>query len=131
MMNEKGNSGKVSFGNTAYMPKEEHLETAVKNRRISIGIPSDNKDDEKRVALTPESVNLLVESDNEVIVQKSAGLGANYTDKDYSENGAIITDSPARVYSTDVVIKVAPFSEEETDFLKGNQVVISYLNILK
>jgi alanine dehydrogenase len=96
MMNEKGNSGKVSFGNTAYMPKEEHLETAVKNRRISIGIPSDNKDDEKRVALTPESVNLLVESDNEVIVQKSAGLGANYTDKDYSENGAIITDSPAR-----------------------------------
>jgi alanine dehydrogenase len=131
MMNEKGNSGKVSFGNTAYMPKEEHLETAVKNRRISIGIPSDNKDDEKRVALTPESVNLLVESDNEVIVQKSAGLGANYTDKDYSENGAIITDSPARVYSTDVVIKVAPFSEDETDFLKGNQVVISYLNILK
>ena len=131
MMNEKGNSGKVSFGNTAYMPKEEQLETAVKNRRISIGIPSDNKDDEKRVALTPESVNLLVESENEVIVQKSAGIGANYSDKDYSENGALITDSPARVYSADVVIKVAPFSEEDTDYLKGNQVVISYLNILK
>jgi alanine dehydrogenase len=131
MMNDKGKSGKVSFGNTAYMPKEEHLETAVKNRKISIGIPSDNKDDEKRVALTPEAVNLLVESENEVIVQNNAGLGANYTDKDYSENGAIITDSPAMVYSADVVIKVAPFSEEETDYLKGNQVVISYLNILK
>jgi alanine dehydrogenase len=131
MMNDKGKSGKVSFGNTAFMPKEEHLETAVKNRRISIGIPSDNKDDEKRVALTPESVNLLVESDNEVFVQKGAGLGANYTDKDYSENGAIISDSPARVYSADVVIKVAPFSEEETDYLKGNQVVMSYLNVLK
>jgi alanine dehydrogenase len=131
MMNEKGKSGKVSFGNTAFMPKEEHLETAVKNRRISIGIPSDNKDDEKRVALTPESVNLLVESDNEVFVQKGAGLGANYTDKDYSENGAIISDSSARVYSADVVIKVAPFSEEETDYLKGNQVVMSYLNVLK
>ena len=131
MMHDKGNSGKVSFGNTAYMPKEEHLETAVKNRRISIGIPSDNKDDEKRVALTPESVNLLVESENEVIVQKGAGLGANYTDKDYSENGAIITDSPARVYSSDVIIKVAPFSEEETEYLKGNQTVMSYLNVLK
>ena len=118
MMNDKGKSGKVSFGNTAYMPKEEHLETAVKNRKISIGIPSDNKDDEKRVALTPESVNLLVESENEVIVQKGAGLGANYTDKDYSENGAIITDSPARVYSADAVIKVAPFSEKETEYLK-------------
>jgi alanine dehydrogenase len=130
-MSNKGNSGKVSFGNTAYMPKEEHLETAVRNRKISIGIPSDNKDDEKRVALTPESVNLLVESDNEVIVQKNAGIGANYSDNDYSENGAIITDSFARVYSADVVIKVAPFSEEETEYLKGNQVVISYLNVLK
>jgi len=130
-MNYKGKSGKVSFGNTAFMPKEEHLDTTVKNRRISIGIPSDNKEDEKRVALTPESVNLLVESEIEVIVQKGAGLGANYTDKDYSENGAIISDSPARVYSSDVVIKVAPFSEEETEYLKGNQVVMSYLNILK
>lgn len=113
------------------MPKEEYLETAVRFRRISIGIPCDIKDDEKRVALTPESVNLLVESDNEVIVQKGAGLGANYTDKDYSENGAIITDSPARVFSSDVVIKVAPITEKETDYLKGNQVVMSYLNVLK
>jgi alanine dehydrogenase len=130
-MNYKGKSGKVSFGNTAFMPKEEQLETTVKNRRISIGIPCDNKEDEKRVALTPESVNLLVESDNEVIIQKGAGLGANYTDKDYSENGAIISDSPARVYSSDVVIKVAPFSETEAEYLKGSQVVMSYLNILK
>jgi alanine dehydrogenase len=130
-MNDKGKSGKVNFGNGAFMPKEEHLETAVRFRRISIGIPSDIKDDEKRVALTPESVNLLVESDNEVIVQKGAGLGANYTDKDYSENGAIMTDSPARVFSSDVVIKVAPFTEKETDYLKGNQVVMSFLNVLK
>lgn len=129
-MNEKGNRGKVSFGNTAFMPKEEHLETAVKNKRITIGIPSDNKDEEKRVALTPEAINLLVESGNEVIVQTGAGLGANYSDNDYSENGAIISDSPARVYSADAVIKVAPFSEKETDYLKGNQVVISYLNVL-
>jgi Alanine dehydrogenase len=130
-MNDKGKSGKIQFGNGAYMPKEEHLETAFKSRRITIGIPSDTSDDEKRVALTPESVNLLVESDNEVIVQKGAGLGANYTDKDYSENGAIITDSPARVYSSDVIIKVAPFTEKDTDYLKGNQVVFSYLNVLK
>ncbi len=130
-MDEKGKSGKVSFGNTVFMPKEEQLETAVKNRHLTIGIPSDHNDDEKRVALTPESVNLLVESNNEVIVKKGAGLGAKYTDKDYSENGAVISDSPARVYSADVVIKVAPFSEKEVDYLKGNQVVLSYLNVLK
>jgi alanine dehydrogenase len=130
-MNERSRSGKVNLGNSALMPKEEHLETTVRSRRISIGIPCDIKDDEKRVALTPEAVNLLVESDNEVVVQKGAGSGANYSDKDYSENGAIISESPARVYGSDVVIKVAPFTAKETEYLKGNQVVMSYLNVLK
>jgi alanine dehydrogenase len=131
MMEEKGNGRNKAFGHTAFMPKEEHLETSVKFRKISIGIPGNNDDDEKRVSITPESVNLLVENGNEVILQKGAGRGANYSDKDYSENGAVITDSPARVYSTDVVIKVAPFIKHETDYLKGNQTVISYLNVLK
>jgi len=35
------------------------------------------------------------------------------------------------VYSSDVVIKVAPFSGKETEYLKGNQVIMSYLNVLK
>jgi alanine dehydrogenase len=130
-MNNKGKSGKVTFGNTAFMPKEEQLETAVRNKKITIGIPSDKKDDEKRVALTPEAVSLLVDSGNEVIVQKGAGTGANYSDKDYSENGAVISDSPARVYGADAVIKVAPFSEKEAEYLKGDQVILSYLNVLK
>ena len=130
-MNDKGKSGKVNMGNSAFLPKEEHLETAVRFRRISIGIPCDTRDEEKRVALTPEAVNLLVESDNEVILQKGAGNGTNYSDKDYSENGAIISDSPARVFSSDVIIKVAPFNEKEADYLKGNQVLFSYLNVLK
>lgn len=130
-MNDKGKTGKIHFGNGAYMPKEEQLETAVRNRKISIGIPADTGDDEKRVALTPEAVNILVESGNEIILQKGAGLGANYSDKDYSENGAIVSDSPARVLSSDVIIKVAPFSEKDTDYFRGNQVVFSYLNVLK
>ena len=129
-MNEKSKSGRLNLGNASFLPKEEQLETAIRNRNISIGIPSDPKDVEKRVALTPEAVSLLVDKDNEVIVQKGAGLGANYTDKDYSENGAVITDSLSRVYGADVIIKVAPFSEKEADYLKGNQVIISYLNVL-
>lgn len=130
-MNDKGKSGKLNLGNSSLMPKEEHLDMAVRFRRISIGIPREVKDEEKRVALTPEAVNLLVEGDNEVIVQAGAGEGSNYSDKDYSENGASITDSPARVFSSDIVIKVAPFTEKEIDYLKGNQVVMSYLNVLK
>ena len=47
-MNMKGKSGKVNLGNGAFMPKEEHLETAVRFRRISIGIPGDTDEEEKR-----------------------------------------------------------------------------------
>jgi len=130
-MNEKGKSKNLNLGNNAFMPKEEQLETAVRHRKITIGIPSDRKNDEKRVALTPEAVNILVESGNEVIVQKGAGTGANYSDKDYAENGALITESPARVFSSDAVIKVAPFTLQEADFLKGNQIVMSFLNVLQ
>lgn len=130
-MNERGKNNNLNLGNTAFIPKEEQLETAVRHRKISIGIPSDRKNDEKRVALTPEAVNILVESGNEVIVQKGAGAGANYSDKDYAENGALITESPARVFSADAVIKVAPFTLQEADFLKGNQIVMSFLNVLQ
>lgn len=130
-MNEKGKNGNLSFGNTAFMPKEEQLETAIKRKKISIGIASDKKNDEKRVALTPEAVNILVENGNEVIVQKGAGSGANYSDRDYTENGAVITESLARVFSAEAVIKVAPFTVHEVDYLKGNQIVMSFLNVLK
>lgn len=130
-MNEKSKNGHLNLGNTAFMPKEELLDMAVKHRKISIGVPNDKKNDEKRVALTPEAVNLLVETGNEVIVQKGAGSGANYSDKDYADNGALISDSPARVYSADAVIKVAPFTLQEADYLKGNQIVMSFLNVLK
>lgn len=130
-MNEKGKNGNLSFGNTAFMPKEEQLETAIKRKKISIGVASDKKNDEKRVALTPEAVNILVENGNEVIVQKGAGSGANYSDRDYTENGAVITESLARVFSAEAVIKVAPFTLHEVDYLKGNQIVMSFLNVLK
>jgi alanine dehydrogenase len=130
-MEQKGRSGKVSFENTAFMPKEEYLETAVKNRRITIGIAADRHENEKRVALTPEAVNVLVENQNEVILQKGAGLAANYSDKDYSENGAIISDSPSIVYGADAVIKVSPFTEKETEYLRGNQAILSSLNVFQ
>lgn len=130
-MNEMGNSGNFTFESSAFMPKEEQLETAVRNRRITIGVAADRQEFEKRVALTPEAVHLLVENQNEVIVQKGAGLAANYTDNDYSEHGAIIADTPAMVFSADAVIKVSPFTERDTEYLKGNQAILSCLNVFQ
>lgn len=130
-MNEKVKNGSHGFSNASLLPQEEQLDTAIRRRKISIGIPNDKKNDEKRVALTPEAVNQLVEGGNEVIVQKGAGGGANYSDKDYAENGAVITESPARVFSADAVIKVAPFTNQEVDYLRGSQIVMSFLNVLQ
>jgi alanine dehydrogenase len=130
-MREKGSGNQVSFGNTAFMPKEELLEIRQQTKKIRIGIPLETEAGEKRVALTPEAVNLLVENGNEVLLQKGAGSGSKYTDKDYSDHGAQIISSANGVYESDVVIKVAPFSQEEADRLRPNQVVMSYLNVLK
>ncbi len=130
-MNEKAKNGSHGFSNASLLPQEEQLDTVIRRKKISIGIPNDKKNDEKRVALTPEAVNQLVEGGNEVILQKGAGTGANYSDKDYAENGAVITESPARVFSADAVIKVAPFTNQEVDYLRGNQIVMSFLNVLQ
>jgi hypothetical protein len=54
--------------------KRNTLRLLLKTAEFQSVFPCDKKDDEKRVALTPEAVCLLVESDNEVIVQKGAGL---------------------------------------------------------
>lgn len=116
---------------SALMPKEELLETGRKRKRISIGILCEKEESEKRVALTPEACNLLVETGNEVFVQKGAGRGANYSDNDYSENGAVITSTDEEVLKCDVVLSVAPFTRQDIGKLKGNQTVISYLNVLK
>ncbi|MFO7574740.1 MAG: alanine dehydrogenase [Bacteroidales bacterium] len=130
-MREKGSGNHVSFSNTAFMPKEELLEIKQQTKKIRIGIPLETEAGEKRVALTPEAVNLLVENGNEVLLQKGAGLGSKYTDKEYSDHGAQIISSANGVYESDVIIKVAPFSQEEAGRLKPNQVVMSYLNVLK
>jgi alanine dehydrogenase len=130
-MNDKETGSRLNIGNTAFMPREELLEIKQKTRKIRIGIPLESESGEKRVALTPESVNLLVDNGNEVILQKGAGIGSKYTDTDYSEHGARIVTSASEVFDADVVIKVAPFNEEEAGLPRPNQIVMSYLNVLK
>ena len=104
------------------------LKKQVSRRQISIGIPHDIHDDEKRVALTPEAVKILTDTGNEVFIQANAGLGAGFPDRDYSDNGAVVADTPQKVYECDIVIKIAPFTEKEAGLLKGNQIVISFMN---
>jgi alanine dehydrogenase len=114
---------------TGMRPQEEMLEIGKKRKKIVLGIPKENHQFEKRVALTPEAVELLVNSGHEVLIESNAGEGANYSNTNYSEHGASIIEPRKEVFEADVVIKVAPFDKDEIELLKGNQIVFSSLQI--
>jgi alanine dehydrogenase len=114
---------------TGMRPQEEMLEIGKKRKKIVLGIPKENHQVEKRVALTPEAVEVLVNNGHEVLLESNAGEGANYSNSKYSEHGASIVESRKLVLEADVVIKVAPMETDEMDLLKGNQILISSLQV--
>ncbi|MCK7538170.1 MAG: hypothetical protein MZV63_48070 [Marinilabiliales bacterium] len=57
---------------SAFMPREELIEKAVGRRQMSVGMPHDVHDDEKRIALTPEAVKILTDAGHEVFIRKRA-----------------------------------------------------------
>jgi alanine dehydrogenase len=97
---------------SAFLPREEMVEKAVGRKQMSIGIPRDVHDDEKRVALTPEAVKILTDAGNEVFMERGAGEHAGFTDREYSDNGAQVADTSSKVYDCDIIIKIGPFKAE-------------------
>ena len=82
------------------MPCEEFLEIEDHRRQLHIGIPAESDPCEERVALTPETVDVLVSYGHIVTVEKHAGAGAGYSDLQYSEAGAYIAERN-EVYGAD------------------------------
>lgn len=117
------------IGHEFYQPKEEMLEVERRRKQLAIGIPREDGKGENRICLTPQSVEVLVNNGHDVMLERGAGLASNYSDKEYSENGAIIVNEKKEVYQCDVVIQVSPFSHAEIDMLKGNQIIFSALQI--
>ena len=111
------------------LPKEEMLEIARKKGTLYIGIPKETSFQERRVALVPESVSLLVANGHRVLVESKSGEGSHFSDNDYSEAGAEICHDRKQVFSCDIIFKVAPASEEEVDLMPGHQTLISALQI--
>ena len=113
---------------SAFMPREEQIERAVGRKQMSIGMPHDYRDGEKRIALTPEAVKILTNAGHEVFLERGAGTEAGFPDVDYSNNGAVVSDMPDTVFGCDIVIKIAPFTQQEALRLRGGQTVISFMN---
>lgn len=113
----------------SYVPLEETLEIIPKKKQLFIGIPKETSFQEARVALTPEAVSVLINNGHEVCVEHAAGEGSFYFDVDYSNVGARIVYDKAELYKATAIIKSAPISEEEVDWLQPNQVVFSPIHM--
>lgn len=114
----------------SFIPQE--LLQGIKNHknRLIIGIPKEDQKKEKRVALTPEAVDMIVEAGSHVIMEKNAGLGINYSDAAYSEAGASIVPTAAELYQgCNLIFKIAPPSLEEIDRMKSRSTVCSMLQL--
>lgn len=111
-----------------FMPKEEMLE--IKNERCNliIGVPKESAYSENRIALVPDAVATLVQQGHHVMIESNAGKAAHFPDHEYSEMGAEIVHETRKVYSADIVLKVAPPNTSEIDLLGNRQTLISSLN---
>ncbi len=99
------------------------------DKSLFIGLPRETSLQESRIALTPDAVSLLVRNGHEVILESGAGDAAKFTDNEYSEAGARIVYSQAEVFEANVILKIEPLTEKETEYLKTDQTVISALNV--
>lgn len=114
---------------TMLMPQEEMLELKKKGQKIKIGMPSDFSKMEYRVPLTPQAVDLLVSYGHEILIETNAGKSASYSDKQYREAGATIVDKKEETFQCDIILRISPFDNDEIDHLRGNQVIISSMQV--
>ena len=94
---------------------------------MRIGVPRESVEGERRVALVPEVVRKLVSDGLEVVVARGAGAGALIPDSQYEEAGASMVDDSGATLGCEVCVKVAPPTGEETELLRPDSVLISFL----
>lgn len=96
---------------------------------MEIGVPREIKDQEFRVGLSPNSVQVLQERGHQVFVEAGAGLGSGYDDDAYRQAGAKLVDGPAAVWQREMVIKVKEPLPAEYDRMQSGQLLFTYLHL--
>lgn len=91
---------------------------------LTLGIPKETADGERRVALVPDVVKRLASKGVSVVIEPGAGEHALIPDALFEEAGATVS---ADVWSRDVVVKVAPPTADEVAKLGGDSVLIGFL----
>ena len=97
---------------------------------MKVGVPTEIKTDEYRVALTPSGVRELVEHGHEIVVQAGAGDGSSISDADYSSQGAeILPDAEAVFGAADMIVKVKEPQAPEVALLEPRHTLFTYLHL--
>ncbi len=97
---------------------------------MKIGVPTEVKEDEYRVALTPAGARELTDRGHEVVIQAGAGEGSAIADEAYESQGAeIVPDAPAVFEAAEMVLKVKEPQPPEVEMLRPAQTLFTYLHL--
>ncbi len=95
-----------------------------------VGIPTEIKNHENRVAITPAGVDSLVRRGHEVIIQRGAGIGSRITDEAYLAAGARIVATADEVWSSaELLLKVKEPIASEYGHLRADLTLFTYLHL--
>ncbi|KAF6845079.1 NAD(P) transhydrogenase, mitochondrial [Colletotrichum musicola] len=97
--------------------------------KLAVGVPKEIYMNERRVALTPQNVALLLKKGfAKILVERDAGVAADFPNDAYESAGATLVDTPEEVWSSaDVVLKVRAPIPSEIELMKEHQTIISFL----
>ncbi len=95
----------------------------------TVGVPKEIKNNEYRVAMTPDGVREFERLGINVFVESGAGVGASFEDADYRAAGAEIVPTAADAWAQQLVVKVKEPKEEEFTFLRGDLTLFTYLHL--
>jgi alanine dehydrogenase len=97
---------------------------------VKVGIPKEIKDNEYRVAATPEGVREMVHAGHDVVVETSAGIGSAISDDDYRAAGAQIAPDADEVFGTaELIVKVKEPQPPEYERFREDQILFAYLHL--
>ena len=97
---------------------------------MTIGVPKEIKIGETRVSMTPSLCRRVTSLGGKVLVEKSAGAKAGYTDAEYKAAGATIATSADKVWkSADLILKVKEPQESEFSLMQQGQTIFTYLHL--
>lgn len=120
---------KSPFTKAQLLPQEETLEISRQKGELFIGIPKETYFQEKRICLTPDAVAAVVANGQKVLIENGAGNEAGFSDSDYSEAGAMLTNDTKKVFQCPVILKVEPPTLEELELINPKTVLISALQL--